>query len=110
MNSRGRWHAIAGTLVFLCGMPQLAHAGPIERGRAIAEVRCGVCHAVGESDDSPLPQAPVFRELSERYPVESLQEGLAEGIITGHAAMPEIAMEPTEISDFLAYLKAIQSR
>jgi hypothetical protein len=32
--------------------------------------------------------APPFRTLHERYPVENLEEPLAEGIISGHPSMP----------------------
>jgi cytochrome c len=79
-----------------------------ERGRALAQVTCARCHAVGLSGDSPLAGAPPFRTLYRRYPVEQLQEALAEGIKTGHP-MPEFQLDSAEITDLLAYLKSLQN-
>ena len=38
--------------------------------------------------------APPFRLLPQRYPVEHLAEALAEGIVTGHPAMPQFKFHP----------------
>ena len=69
---------------------------------------CARCHAVGPTGDSPLKDAPPFRTLHTRYPVESLEESLAEGIITGHPAMPEFHFSPEQVGDIIAYLKSLQ--
>ncbi len=42
------------------------------------------CHAIGRSGDSPNKDAPAFRTLGQRYPVDSLEEALGEGILSGH--------------------------
>ena len=52
--------------------------------------------------------APPFRTLHERYPVESLQESLAEGIVTGHPSMPEFRLDPGQVADVIAYLKSLE--
>ena len=39
-----------------------------------------------------------------------MAEALAEGILTGHPAMPEFRFEPTQINDIILYLKSIQTR
>ena len=57
---------------------------------------------------SPLKIAPPFRTLHERYPVESLQESLAEGIVTGHPTMPEFRLDPGQVTDVIAYLKSLE--
>jgi len=80
-------------------------AGDPVRGRELATSLCGRCHATGPTGASPLPTAPPFRTLDERYPIESLAEGLAEGLVTGHPAMPEVRLEPEAIADFLAFLE-----
>ena len=69
-----------------------------------------MCHATARSDESALPQAPAFRDLHERYPIEGLSEALAEGILTGHPAMPEFRFTPAEVAEIIAYLQSIQSR
>jgi len=37
-----------------------------------------------------------------------LEEALAEGIFTGHPAMPEFVLEPEHIGDFIAFLKSLE--
>ena len=66
-----------------------AQASSVERGFVFAKTNCSNCHAIGHYDVSPLAIAPRFRTLHENYPVEELEEALAEGIVTGHPAMPE---------------------
>ena len=44
--------------------------------------------------NSPHRQAPPFRDVVERYPVEDLEELLAEGIVSGNPDMPEFTFEP----------------
>jgi mono/diheme cytochrome c family protein len=76
----------------------------VERGRIIADTYCSDCHATGSTGASPWPDAPPMRQFKHRWPVESLAEALAEGIIVGHPEMPEVTMTPAEIDAFLAYL------
>jgi mono/diheme cytochrome c family protein len=78
-----------------------------ERGRAFAQIACSRCHAIGPTGDSPLAEAPPFRVLHQRYPIEDIEESLAEGIKTGHP-MPEFQLDNTEITDLLAYLKSLE--
>ena len=57
---------------------------------------------------SPLPVAPPFRTLHERYPVADLAEALAEGIVTGHPSMPQFKLDPGQIDDVVSYLKTLE--
>ena len=76
------------------------------RGQIIADTYCSACHATGATDDSPVAEAPPMRTFETMWPVENLAEALAEGIMVGHRGMPEIAMTPSEIDAFLAYLES----
>lgn len=80
-------------------------------GREIAENMCAGCHAVGRIDESRNPNAPAFRTLSERYPLEYLEEALAEGIVVGHGGleMPAYAFNPDEIASLIEYMKSISN-
>lgn len=80
----------------------------IRQGQALLATHCSRCHAIGLTGDSPDRQAPAFRDLGDKYPVEWLAEALAEGLSTGHPDMPEFVFEPGEINAILAYLRAIQ--
>lgn len=90
----------------LAAGPVMAQAELVERGRILADTYCSGCHAIGAEGESPLAEAPPMRTFKERWPVEHLAEALAEGIMVGHEAMPEVSMTPTEIDAFLAYLES----
>jgi mono/diheme cytochrome c family protein len=79
----------------------------IGRGKALAEANCGVCHQIGPDGNHPYPTAPAFSELKRRYPVNDLAEALAEGIMSGHPAMPEFSFTTQQIDDLLAYLNSL---
>jgi cytochrome c len=81
---------------------------PAQRGRVFVLTNCSRCHSVDKITESPLKPAPPFRNLHLRYPVESLEEPLAEGIITGHPSMPEFKLDPGQIADVIAYLKSLE--
>ena len=80
----------------------------VQRGLTIARTYCARCHSIDKVSESPLKIAPPFRTLHERYPVETLEESLGEGIVTGHPTMPEFRFEPDQIGDFIAFLKSLE--
>jgi mono/diheme cytochrome c family protein len=80
-----------------------------ERGHLLAVERCSPCHAVDRTGDSPNPVAPPFRTLHQLYPVEYLEEALAEGIFVGHTAMPQFRFDPPEIGAIIDYLNSLAS-
>ena len=79
-----------------------------QRGLVLVRTNCSHCHSIDKVSPSPLKAAPPFRTLHERYPVESLQESLAEGIVTGHPSMPEFQFDPGQVADVIAYLKSLE--
>ena len=79
-----------------------------QRGLTFVRTNCARCHAIDKVSPSPLSAAPPFRTLHQRYPVDSLAEAMAEGIITGHPSMPEFRLEPDQISDVLAFLRTLE--
>jgi cytochrome c len=90
----------------LFGAP--SHASSPEQGKRLALTWCAKCHAIDKLSPSPLKIAPPFRELHERYPVDMLQEALAEGLVTGHPTMPEFRFDADQVGDFLAFLKTLE--
>ncbi len=87
------------------------HASPaeIEAGQRLAVEQCGTCHAIARDDtQSPMRNAPPFTYLGRNYPISSLAEALAEGMITGHDGMPEWELEPAEIRGLLGYIQSVQ--
>jgi cytochrome c len=79
-----------------------------DQGHALVTKNCAPCHAVEVLGTSPRADAPAFRLLGRRYPVESLEEALGEGIISGHPDMPEFIFTGEDVGAIIAYLKSIQ--
>ena len=96
-------------LMVLC-LPSATLAGSPnpQRGKEFAQANCARCHSIERTGNSPRDAAPPFRELHNRYPVETLEESLAEGIVTGHANMPEFELSPDQIDDLIAFLKTLE--
>jgi cytochrome c len=85
-------------------------AEDLKRGEELLSKSCAPCHAVGRTGDSSSKEAPAFRTLGQRYPIESLEEALGEGIMSGHPDMPEFSFDAGDVGAIIAYLKSIQQR
>ncbi len=83
-------------------------ADGVAHGKALVEANCARCHGIGANDASNHPEAPPFRTLSERYPLDALEEAFVEGITTGHPDMPEFVATPEQVADILDYIETLQ--
>jgi cytochrome c len=106
-RARKRLQSAAVGLLVLLADPASGQPSVRERGEAIAAKHCERCHAIRDAGESPMALAPPFRDLSKRYPIENLAEALAEGIVTGHPAMPRFTFEPREIDALLTYIAGL---
>lgn len=108
---RGRYLAAAAVtgLLWPAGVHAADDAALVEQGRQLLTANCSRCHALGKSDASPFKDAPPFREIHRKYPPGQLAEALAEGITTGHPAMPEFVFKPDEIDAAIAYLESFKA-
>ena len=97
-----------GLIALLLITPALAAPTAKQRGKAFAQANCARCHSIDRGSKSPLKLAPPLRTLHDRYPIEALEEALAEGISTGHPSMPAFELEPDQIYDLLSYLKTLE--
>lgn len=95
-------------VALMTATPAAPAPDPVREGRALVEANCAVCHATGRKGASPNREAPPFRRLSARYPVEQLQEALAEGILVGHPAMPTFEFSEDQADAIIAYIRSIQ--
>jgi cytochrome c len=105
--------AVAAALLMALGLLMMvrpAAAQDLKRGEMLLARDCGACHAVGRRDGSSVKNAPAFRNLGRRYPVESLEEALGEGFMSGHPDMPEFKFDGADVGAIIAYLKSIQRR
>lgn len=53
--------AIVILVIVLSGTPTLAN--DIAEGKALAELNCSRCHALGSTGNSPFKEAPPFRTI-----------------------------------------------
>lgn len=103
--------AVAGAVVAsaLWGGLALAQTAQMDEGRMLVEANCGQCHGVAEADASPHKDAPPFRNLTDRFPVDALEEAFSDGrIYSGHPDMPEFIATPEQIEAIIAYIAALQ--
>lgn len=103
-----------------CATPQVAAVGStptapdvmaeaVARGRLLTTRACSSCHATGLTGASPMADATPFRVIVHRYPLNQLEEAFAEGLVTGHPAMPEFVFRASEIDDLVAYLETVKA-
>jgi mono/diheme cytochrome c family protein len=100
----------AAALLGLSGSALAAEKDLTDKGEAIVRQNCSRCHAVGLTGASPKPEAPPFRTLASRYPIENLAESLAEGIVSGHPEMPIFVFGPHDVDAIIAYMESIQEK
>lgn len=107
---RSDFHRAGVAAALMVGLTVAAHAlsPAAQRGLTFVRANCARCHSVDKVSPSPLAIAPPFRTLHLKYPVESLEEALAEGIVTGHPTMPEFRLDPGQVADVIAYLKSLE--
>jgi mono/diheme cytochrome c family protein len=101
-----------GFLSLLIGLgPAVAvEKGTVDRGELLLRKNCSRCHAIGTTGNSLHPEAPPFRTLSSRYPIDDLSESLAEGIVSGHPDMPIFVFSPADVEAIIEYMKSIQEK
>jgi cytochrome c len=106
---RAAWIVTAGAAGMLWWIgPALTQSPAAQRGLTFLRVHCAQCHAIDRVSESPLAIAPPFRILHRKYPIETLERPLSEGIIAGHPTMPQFRLDPDQVADVIAYLKTLQ--
>lgn len=79
----------------------------VETGRALVVANCAGCHAVGLNDTSLHRDAPAFRDLEERFPLDALEDTFVGTIDTGHPGMPVFDASQEQIDAIIAYIASI---
>jgi mono/diheme cytochrome c family protein len=100
---------LAAALSATAATARAESADVTSRGRLLVQRYCASCHSIDRQGKSPNTAAPPFRDLHLRYRVDNLAEALAEGILVGHPAMPEMRFPPDDVKAILAYIKSIQT-
>lgn len=101
---------LAGVVIVSVTASAQAQNNWLAYGKSLVSANCAVCHAIGLADKSQHAEAPPFRELLERYPVDALEESFVEGISTGHPDMPEFIATPEQIAAIIDYISSLELR
>jgi len=102
--------SVVFAILAMCTTSAHAQRSPENRGEDLVSRHCAMCHAIGRSGTSPDSKAPSFRTLGQRVPLDSLQEPLGRGLLSGHPEMPEFVFPQQDVSAILRYLRSIQER
>ena len=108
LHSRRAAGVLGALLACFSAGSSFAGEANLAYGRELVEANCARCHATGLDDESAHPEAPAFRTLTERYPLDALEEAFVEGITTGHPDMPEFVASPEQIGAIISYLDTLQ--
>jgi|EndMetStandDraft_6_1072998.scaffolds.fasta_scaffold26420_3 mono/diheme cytochrome c family protein len=104
----------------LVAVPALARQASASNGERLARRYCSGCHAVRDGA-SPLPDAPPFASLHDRYPPGGLATVLEEGMLAprrppeegaprSHPRMPMTQLDDDQRADLEAYLRGLDPR
>ena len=110
MQLKRHQFSVVVAILAMCITSAHAQRSPETRGEDLVSRHCAMCHAIGRSGTSPDSKAPPFRMLGQRVPLESLQEPLGRGLLSGHPEMPEFVFPQQDVSAILRYLRSIQER
>jgi cytochrome c len=71
--------------------PALAQddAALVAEGKRLSAINCARCHNLEASGESPLTDAPPFREIYKDYDRDELIDGFMEGLAVRHPLMPD---------------------
>lgn len=82
----------------------LAQSSPTERGAGILNDKCGRCHTLARSGPSPLPAAPPFRDVYDRFAPRDLRAMLLQGMVSRHREMPQVELTEQDADAVMAFL------
>jgi len=108
MSPIAGWLGLGACLLLAPVAEAAERSSAAHRGELLVTRDCARCHAVGRTGPSHHPEAPPFRTLGAKYPIESLEEALAEGLVSGHPDMPEFRFSAEDVASIISYLKSIQ--
>ena len=109
----------AGCVTAAADNVSIAGGSSVAAGRLVAERHCAACHSIA-SGQSPLPDAPPFAQLPNRYGAGGLVELLSKGMIQDmprpleegsrqlHPRMPAFPLDQDEIISLAEYLRTFE--
>jgi len=81
-------------------------AGEPQAGAAYAKQYCAKCHAITNEDASPEHTAPRFKDVANTSGMTAT--ALTVWLQTSHPTMPNIILEPNDMSNVVAYILSLK--
>ena len=79
----------------------------IPDGKVLLTEKCGRCHAVDATSASPRAEAPPFRDVFKKFPVEELRMRLSEGVVSHFKDMPQVDFTDEQVTGIIDYLSTL---
>lgn len=98
----------AAAVLLLLAAPALAQNDPVAEGRRLVEINCVSCHNIEADGESPLTDAPPFRELARNYEPLELIDGFMEGLAVRHPLMPDWEVTEAQAEALTAYIMSLK--
>lgn len=95
--------------LLLAASPALAQdeAQKIAEGKRLAEINCTRCHNIEAEGESPLTDAPPFREIALNYDEMELVDGFMEGLAVRHPLMPDWEVTEPQAEELAAFVLSL---
>ena len=95
--------------LLLATPPSLAQdeAAKIAEGKRLAEINCTRCHNIEAEGESPLTDAPPFREIAKNYDEMELVDGFMEGLAVRHPLMPDWEVTEPQAEELAAFVLSL---
>ena len=95
-------------------LPLLAHpaaaaddAKVIAEGRRLSDINCTKCHNIEATGESPLTDAPPFREIAKNYDPAELVDGFMDGLAVRHPLMPDWEVTQPQAEALAAFVMSL---
>jgi cytochrome c len=101
--------ALAVALLLLAP-PALAQdydAKDVAEGKRLATINCTRCHNIEAEGESPLTDAPPFREIAKNYDYYELVDGFMEGLAVRHPLMPDWDVTEPQAEELAAFVMSL---
>ena len=95
--------------LLLLASPALAQddAAVIAEGKRLATINCTKCHNIAAEGESPLTDAPPFREIAKNYDEMELIDGFMDGLAVRHPLMPDWEVTQPQAEQLAAFVLSL---
>lgn len=93
---------LASTLPALADEAQL-----IAEGKRLSEINCARCHNIETTGESPLTDAPPFREVAQNYDRVEMIDSFMEGLAVRHPLMPDWDVTEPQAEALAAFVMSL---